>query len=134
MSQFLLAQGVDAALLPGSAKITHASTDPFLLNAAERLFGSDAAAEVVTVLSNGEDIDGLLLRAQHEVNEGRDYLDTELHKLLIALTMAAKRFVLWYGSDFLDLAPIRDVDTLTRAVRDGLSSSSVEVYAAFERE
>lgn len=134
MSQYLLALGVEASLLPKSIKLIPASTDQFLTDAAERIFGADAASEAVTVTLDDDDIDVILLRAQREMIEGKRYEETSLNALLIALSKAAKRVALWYGSDFVDLEPVCDLKSLTRVVRDGVSSQSVEVYALFERQ
>lgn len=134
MSQFLLAQGVEASLLPSSTKLIPALSDEFLRDAAERIFGAEALPEVVAVVSDGEDFDTVLVRAQREVSEGKDYVNTTLNALLTALTRAAKRVALWYGSDFADLESVYDAQALSRVVRDGLSSPSVEVYVLYIRQ
>jgi hypothetical protein len=134
MSQFLLAQGVDASLLPKSTKLIPVSNDEFLSNVAEQIFGAEVLADVVTVVSDGEDFDAVLVRAQLEVSEGKDYTNTALNALLMALTKAAKRVALWYGNDYVDLEPVCDAQVLSRIVRDGLSLPSVEVYALFLRQ
>jgi len=133
MSQFLLAQGVDTSLLPKSVKLVPASSDEFLRSATERIFGAEAIAEAVTVVSNNEDFDSVVVRAQREMIQGQDYENTALNALLIALTKAAKRVALWYGSDVADLEPVYDLQALGRAVREGLASPSVEVYALFDK-
>lgn len=132
MSQFLLARGVDPSLLPMSVKLVPAASDAFLRNAIERIFGAEAIAEVVTVVSNGEDFDAVLMRAQREMTEGRNYENTALNMLLVALTRAAKRVALRYGSEVADLERVYDLRALTRVVREGWTSPSVEVYALFD--
>lgn len=134
MSQFLLAQGVEVSLLPRSTKLIPASSDEFLCDAAEQIFGAEILVEVVTVVSDGEDFDTVFVRAQREVSEGKDYADTKLNALLTTLTRAAKQVALWYGNDFVDLEPVYDAQTLSRVVRDGLSLPSVEVYALYIRQ
>ena len=133
MSQFLLAQGVDPSLLPKSVKLVPASSDEFLRSAAERIFGAEAIAEAVTVVSNGEDFDSVIVRAQREMIQGQAYENTTLNALLVALTKAAKRVALWYGSDVADLEPVYDLQALGRVVREGLASPSIEVYALFDQ-
>lgn len=134
MSQFLLAQGVNPSLLPKSVKLIPASSDEFLRGAAERIFGADAISEAVTVISNNEDFDSVFVRAQREMTQGQDYEHTTLNMLLVALTNAAKRVALWYGSDVVDLEPVYDLQALGRVVREGLVSPSVEVYALFDKQ
>jgi hypothetical protein len=119
MTQFLLAQGVDASLLPKSVKMLPASSDAFLRNTTERIFGADAISDVVSVVCDNEEF---------------AYEKTALNLLLVALTKAAKRVALWYGSDVADLEPVCDLQALTRVVREGLASPSVEVYALFDRQ
>jgi len=133
MSQFLLAQGVDPSLLPKSVKLISASSDEFLLSAAKRIFGVDAIADTVTMVSNNQDFDAVFVRAQREISQGQSYENTTLNVLLVALTKAAKRVALWYGSDVADLDHVYDLDVLGRVVCDGLASPSIEVYALFER-
>lgn len=134
MSQFLLAQGVDTFALPGTAKVIPASSDEFLRDAAERIFGAEALAEVVTVLIGGDDIDELLVNAQRQVNEGTDYADTALSEFVTVLAKAAKRLALWYGDDTENLEPVNSIQALNEVVRDGLSTPSLEVYALFVKQ
>jgi hypothetical protein len=134
MTQFLLAQGVDASLLPKSVKMLPASSDAFLRNTTERIFGADAISDVVSVVCDNEEFDAVLMRAKRELIEGGAYEKTALNLLLVALTKAAKRVALWYGSDVADLEPVCDLQALTRVVREGLASPSVEVYALFDRQ
>lgn len=120
-------------MLPRSVKVVPALSDEFLRDVGGRIFGAEAIAEVVTVIADSEDFDTVFVRAQREMIEGKPYESTRLNELLVALSKAAKRVALWYGSDYADLEPVHDLQALTRIVREGLSSPSVEVYAVFVR-
>lgn len=134
MSQFLLAQGVEPSLLPPSVRVVPAFDDSFLRAAGGQLFGDAAIGEVVTVVADNEDFDTVFLRAQRDMIDGKSYESTSLNELLVALSRSAKRVALWYGSDYSDLERVYDLEGLTRVVRQGLSSPSVEAYAIFVRQ
>jgi hypothetical protein len=134
MSQFLLAQGVEASSLPPWVKVVPAVSDGFLRAAGGQIFGDEATAEVVTVVADNEDFDTVFLRAQRDMLEGKRYESTRLNELLAVISRSAKRVALWYGRDYLDLDPVHDFEGLTRLVREGLSSPSVEAYAMYVKQ
>ncbi len=134
MSQFLLAQGVDASLLPCAVKVVPVPEDEFLRAACENIFGAEAVTEVVTVVIDNEDFDTIFVRAQREMAEGKDFEGTRLSELLFVLSRAAKRVALWYGSDYANLEPVHDLQGLRHVVLEGLSLPSVEAYAIYSKQ
>lgn len=133
MSQFLLAQDVDFSLLPQSIEVVPAVSEEFLKVAGVQIFGTEVIEKVMVVTIDGEDFDTVFLQAQRDLVEGKDYESTRLSAVLHILSKAAKRFALWYGSDYDDLESVHDIQGLTRVVREGLSAPSVEAYVIFDK-
>jgi len=133
VTQFLLAEGVDASTLPPDIKVLPILGREFLESASEAIFGR-TSFELTTLTLDEQDFDTVFLQAQRDLIEGEDYQSTGLHKLLSMLTKSSKRFALWYGSDYEDLEPVHDLKSLSRVIHESLLSPSAEAYVVFFRE
>jgi hypothetical protein len=120
--------------LPRSIKLVPAASDGFLMTAGLQLFAEEAISDVMMIVSDHEAFDTVFLEAQEEMIAGKSYESTRLNELLVALSKSAKRIALWYGDDYADLETVHDVQGLTRLVREGLLSPSIEAYVMFVRQ
>jgi len=93
-----------------------------------------ASADAVFVVRAGDlDLDDAMNRCQDELAAGVAFASTLIARVVVATARHSRAAVLWYGDDFADLDPVRDIADLARRIEDELGDNGgcAELYLRY---
>lgn len=129
MSEYILCKGKKDKLdILNSILITE--TDVFMKKVASTIWLDD---DVWSIKVDGKEIDYYLTKAQKDIINGLDFLETELYKIISELIDCNISFAMWYDIYYEDLPIYTDKMTVKDACYNGIIdiSGMCEVYLIY---
>jgi hypothetical protein len=112
----MLVASPDAARLDPAVRLTPPEPGSVMARAARAWL---ASADAVFVVRLGDlELDDAIQRSQDELASGMPFASTLIARVVVETARCSRAAILWYGDDFADLEPVRDIAGLARRIED----------------